>query len=208
MRARHLAGWILLLAAPLAAHAQRDAPRSAPRGAAREAVRFVQEFYDWYVPIARDSADSWAIVRARRGPSLRPALVRALEADFAAQAADRTAVVGLDGDPFLNAQEPCERYEAGAATRHGGGYLVTVFAVCGGRRETAPSLVAELAPARGSWAFANVRYPTSRTDLLALLRRLRETRERSRRATPADRGADAGDEARAAAVHTSNPHER
>jgi hypothetical protein len=60
----------------------------APSSPEASPARFVQAFYDWYVPIAlRDNRNPpWYVALTHRATSLDFDLVRALEADSAAQA--------------------------------------------------------------------------------------------------------------------------
>jgi hypothetical protein len=119
---------------------------------------FVQRFYDLYTPM---SASGWA--RAIRSQALwdflDPALARALKADADAQAASPNDIVGLDFDPFLSAQDPWHKYEAGKATRAGAGYTVRVHGVAKGKRRAAPSLVVDVAPRDGHWVITDFHYP-------------------------------------------------
>lgn len=105
-------------------------------------------------------------------------LARALKEDFEAQSREKDEIVGIDYDPFLNSQDPCERYEVGKATRQGANYRVEVYAVCGGKKHDKPDVIAELAPKGGSWVFANFHYPGENTDLLRVLKELRQQRRK------------------------------
>jgi hypothetical protein len=153
--------FLLLAVAPCAVQAQ------APIGEAR----FVQSFYDWYVPIAlRDSKrPAWYVVLTDRATVLDSELVRALKADSAVRANAAEGVVGLDFDPFLNTQDPDDRYVVGKVTRQGKRSLVEVYSVRSGKRSDKAVLIAELTSQRGSWVFVNFHYPNIRTDLLNVL---------------------------------------
>src|SRR5207244_1798701 len=98
----------------------------------------------------------------------------ALKQDLEESAKNPDEVVGLDFDPFLATQDPCERYEVGAATRKGKDFLVEIHGVCAGKKHDKPDVIAELVPKGNSWVFANFRYPTERSDLLKVLKSLRE----------------------------------
>lgn len=155
------------------ARARHSAPASVvpPR-------QFVQGFYDWYVPFAaaHTNGPAWDALPAAREQSFSPELLAALRKDAAVQAAGDD-IAGLDYDPFLNSQDPCERYEAGPATRDGAGYRVEVFGVCGGERHATADVVAELRPRGRTWVFANFRDPArDGGDLLSMLRRLEKDR--------------------------------
>lgn len=153
-------------------------------GKTSEAVRgFVQGFYNWYVPEALKTQDEpvWNVALKYKPSAFSPALLRALKEDSEAQAKANGEIVGLDFDPLLNTQDPCDRYEVGAVTHHEDRYLVEVYGVCAGKRNQKPDVIAEVARREGSWAFVNFHYPTIGRDLLSTLRTLREGRRKSRR---------------------------
>jgi hypothetical protein len=148
----------------------------------RAATLAVQRFYDWYVPLAAH-ADGYAAVLDSNS-ILSAELVSALREDYQAQAGDSEYVVGLDFDPFLATQDPCERYVAGNTTTIGQGYLVEVFAICDGQRHAEPDAAAELLRHDGSWTIVNIRYPRDSTDLLAELHSLANERAQDSGAAP------------------------
>lgn len=158
------------------------APHTGKAQAKEEAViadsvsRFVQHFYDWYVPFAlKDHKEPASNEVLTHKPALfAPALVRALRADMQAQTQAGGEISGLDFDPFLNAQDPCDRYEVGKATRAGKNYKVEIYGLCSRAKDKKPDVIAELVPQGNSWAFTNFYYPKSATDLLTILRRLRK----------------------------------
>jgi len=139
---------------------------------------FVQKFYDAYVPQAHAErttpASQFAIDSL--SASFGGDLLAALKEDAAAQAKSTDEVVGLDFDPFLNSQDPAERYEVGSATQAGTKYLVDVYAVTSGKRSPDPAVIAELVYENGHWLFTNFRYPGN-DDLLTVLRTLKADRE-------------------------------
>jgi hypothetical protein len=110
-------------------------------------------------------------VRERPG-AFAPALVEALRRDSVASSRSRDEVVGLDGDPFLNAQDPCERYAVRRVARKGERFLAEVVGAGGCARHTRPDVVVEVARVGRAWRFENFRYVDPPDDLLALLRRL------------------------------------
>jgi hypothetical protein len=134
------------------------------------ALRFTQHFYEWYVPhagfeaVVRDSAQL-----------LGPELLAALRQDMAASAADSEEVVGLDWDPFLASQDPCETYQAGSPTQSGDTTLVEVRGICAGK-PAGPLIIAQVRRYPSGWRFVNFRYDEN-PDLLRELETLR--RERS-----------------------------
>ena len=104
--------------------------------------------------------------------------------DFAAQAKAPGEIVGLDFDPFLNSQDPCERYEVGLITQKGETYLVNVYAICSGKKSSVADVVPEVLHKGSQWEFINFRYPNqaqqyhNSADLLSILRIQREERSK------------------------------
>jgi len=89
-------------------------------------------------------------------------------------------IAGLDFDPFLAAQDPCEKYEVGDEVRDGNHYRVSIFGVCGGKRHSGPDVVVELERQETHWVFINFYYPKPKgSDLLTVLKLLKEERERA-----------------------------
>jgi hypothetical protein len=155
--------------------------------ALKSARRFVQEFYSWYVPKALGpSYDSLHLALKFRSYAFSTELFKALKEDSDAQARAHEPV-GLDFDPFLDTQDPTERYELGRITQKGNTYLVEVFGVYPARppdlREGTPEVIAEVARRNGHWVFTNFLYPPiakqypDSANLLAILKLLREDRQ-------------------------------
>jgi ribosomal protein L21E len=143
---------------------------------------FAQKFYSWYVPIALNEHAGPAsdLALKHRSSAFSPELLRALKEDSAAQANSPGEIVGLDFDPFLNSQDPEDRYEVGKVTRKGDSYWVEVYGVRSGKRMEPVAVLAELVRRNGHWTFVNFHYPGPHgTDLLSLLKRLREERQKS-----------------------------
>ncbi|MGC3988660.1 MAG: DUF3828 domain-containing protein [Chthoniobacteraceae bacterium] len=143
------------------------------------AVRsFVQHFYDWYVPLSGHTKlppEEEAL--KKRTADFSPELAKALQADLDANAR-AGEVVGLDYDPFLNAQDPCQKYVVGGKTSEDHGvWKVEVFGVCDGKKEAKASVIAVVkARASHSWFFTNFEDPEDKTDLLQNLRALAKER--------------------------------
>ena len=125
---------------------------------------FVQQFYNWYVAkenalMKRNSLESALEVTLReKRSSFSPELVKGLKEDLAASKKSREEVVGLDFDPFLNAQDIAERYLVGKITPKGDHYWVEVFGFLGGQKNSNPDVVPELAFENGQWIFTNFHY--------------------------------------------------
>jgi hypothetical protein len=173
--------WLVLLVLPDLLQAQTTSSQ-----VALKPVRsFVQELYGWYVPKALDDSTGPASERALKYRSyvFSSELFRALKEDSDAQARISGYIVGLDFDPFLNTQDPCERYELGGITQNGETYRIEVFGVCSGTRHEKPDVIAEVARRNGRLVFTNFIYdnlakqfPHS-ANLLATLKLLREERQ-------------------------------
>ena len=155
----------------------RSAPTSST--AADSATQFTRTFYEWYLPqgtrfdvAVRDSSRLFA-----------PALLAALRADLDAQSRDSEEVVGLDWDPFLASQDPCESYRVGKATARETDYLVEVYPSCPSSDQPTdkPVVLAEVGHHNGAWVFANFRYPADSGDLLTDLARLQAARDSTAR---------------------------
>jgi hypothetical protein len=153
----------------------------------RESINsFVQSFYDWYVPkaLSDSSVPTPKLALKQRSSVFGPHLAAALREDYAAQPAYPGEIVGLDFDPFLNTQDPCEHYEVGTISHRGHTYSVEVHAICAGKKSTVPNVVAELLLGRTGWEFINFRYPNlvkqypSSANLLSVLKILREERSK------------------------------
>ena len=139
---------------------------------------FVQKFYDAYVPgaLAERTTPASDFAIEHMSASFDGDLLAALKEDSAAQAKSTDGIVGLDFDPFLNSQDPAERYEVGSVKKEGTSYLVEVYAVMSGKRSADPAVIAELAYENGRWLFMNFRYPGN-DDLLTVLKVLKADRD-------------------------------
>lgn len=149
---------------------------------------FVQNFYDWYVPkaLSDHAFPAWDFALKYRKRAFSPELFRALKEDSDAQA-KATDLVGLDFDPFLNSQDPCEHYEAGGSNQVGNEYRIRIYPSCSGQKSNVPTVIAELVRNDRQWVFVNFLYPDQMkqypdsADLLSNLKILRDDRAKSRR---------------------------
>lgn len=131
--------------------------QSADAAAAKAAV---QGFYDWYGPFtnAPDNKEDVSAVLRDRKDSFDPALAAALAADAAAKAKADGEEVGIDYDPFVNAQDTCgkqQRFEVGAVTQTGTTATVEVYAICDGKKEDKPRVLVSLSSGNGKWVFSD-----------------------------------------------------
>lgn len=131
---------------------------------------FIQGFYQWYVPVALSGSATaaWDIAIKRKGSEFSPELARLLREDSAAQARCEE-LIGLDFDPFLNTQDPADRYEVGEVSHEGQNYQAAIFSVQAGKRSEKPDVNAEFSEQEGHWVFVNFYYPDG-TNLLKILR--------------------------------------
>jgi hypothetical protein len=131
----------------------------------------IAAFYSDYVPIAlsRGNAPSWYSVFGREPAVLANSLLSVMREDSAAWAQAPGEIAGIDFDPFLASQDPCDRYEVGAVTGAGLRRLVHVFGVCSGTRSTDPDVTIELVLSSGVWLIDNIRYPRTGSDLRSIL---------------------------------------
>ncbi len=141
------------------------------------ALAVARDFYKWYVPFTNSGKNNtgWDTALRTKRASFDAALIRLLDADLKASAANKDEIVGHDGDPFLNTQDPCERYDIGPATTKVVSVLVQILATCQGKRDAKADVTAELRQLQGKWVFTNFHYPDG-GNLIALLAQLRKDR--------------------------------
>jgi hypothetical protein len=156
--------------------------------AGTEACRdFVQKFYTWYLTEAKPKGNQSMVDYALKNkPSMfTPELKQKLQADEQASAKNPGEVVGLDFDPFLNAQDDPGKMVAKKATMKGANCLVEVYRTDAGAKEGAKADVTpELSLKNGQWVFVNFHYPPSGNpadnDLLSVLKGLAADRAKHR----------------------------
>lgn len=172
-----------MIATALLATARIAAGQATPTPSSSAAEHAVAEFYAWYVPIWQgEQGPHLRALRERRAQFAAP-LVAALEAEAAATAQGGEEVDGLDADPFLNAQDPCERYRPVHTERRGDRYLVDVLGEGGCRGHTTPDVIVEVAWRQRRPVFTNFLYSRTRgDDLRSRLTRLAAQRRRNARA--------------------------
>jgi hypothetical protein len=95
----------------------------------------------------------------QRGDDFNPNLLKALKEDLAASAKSPDEIVGLDFDPFLNSQDPGDKYSTGAGTTNGKFTSVPIYRVMSGKRAAVASGFAVLERVDDRWRFANFAYP-------------------------------------------------
>jgi catechol 2,3-dioxygenase-like lactoylglutathione lyase family enzyme len=149
---------------------------------ATEAQRWVHDFVARYLGQfgdMSDKPDNWdpiAMLNARLVPSLR----QALAADRDAARANDEEIVGLDFDPFVNSQDPCETYRAGGVFVRGDSLQVAIHATCDYGSPLFPDAVYILVRGGADFLIADIQYPGN-SSLTQILKYLAE-----QRAKPAD----------------------
>jgi hypothetical protein len=148
-------------------------------GGAEQARKAVDDFYAWYVPMQHGTNNA-AMRAVHDRPTLFSAnLVTALRADSTASARSPGEVVGLDGDPFLNAQDPCDHYTSRGVAEVGSRYFVQVLGSGGCATHADADVTVEVTPANGHFVFTNFIYSSrDRDDLIGLLAYLDSSRRR------------------------------
>jgi hypothetical protein len=113
--------------------------------------KFVQDFYDWYINshLSESQGVSWFDVPLLRPRSLSPELRKLLKNEDAEQV-KYGAIIHLDADPFLNSQDPSQKYEVQSVVVSNG----QCQAVVRGSSEVRP----ELSQSGAGWAFTNFHY--------------------------------------------------
>lgn len=120
---------------------------------------FVQEFYNYYIPVAGGNGPTAEIALEAKKSHFGEDLYRQLKADFDASAKVKDEIVGLDFDPFVNSQDPAPKYVAGEVTERAGRFKVGVHGVSSdGKKNPKPDVTPELAHRNGKWVFLNFHY--------------------------------------------------
>lgn len=146
---------------------------------------FVQSFYDWYAKLARQESAESSDTRALKlkKTSFSTELAHRLKEDADASAKVRNEIVGLDFDPFLNAQDIGERYTVGKVTKKGPNYLAEVYGTWNGKKSVKPDVTPELSNQGGHWIFENFHYEKTsipeNENLLSVLSTLKKDREKN-----------------------------
>jgi len=158
----------------------------APAPPASEAARkAVDDFYAWYVPMQHDTPMASMRAVRERPASFSADIVSALRADSAASAQSPGEVVGLDGDPFLNSQDPCEHYGTSGVVEAGGRFLVQVLGTGKCEAHTNADVTVEVTPTDGRFVFTNFVYSARDKDnLLTTLADLAAARRTGKPKTP------------------------
>ena len=144
---------------------------------------FVQGFYDWYVTSKENEPDvrGMDVALKQKKQFFDAVLYKHLWEDEAASEKSPGEVVGLDFDPFVNANGLIyNKYVAGPAVNKDGAYRVPVYGIDAGKKTPKPVLEAEVATKNGHCVFTNFHYGKSEypenENLLSVLNVLKKDR--------------------------------
>ncbi|MGD9679858.1 MAG: hypothetical protein AB7W16_01625 [Candidatus Obscuribacterales bacterium] len=174
------------LSAPAGGKAKAAVKSGAPQGQQAACKKFVQDFYDWYCKSLGAGGDGMPEDRAMkdRGSSFSPSLRQKIKDDFEASAKVQDEIVGLDFDPYLNSQDPCEHYVAGKVSVSGKNYLVEMHGVRDGKQNAKADVIPEVASQSGRFIFVNFHYGKSEfpenENLVSVLDALKKSREQTK----------------------------
>lgn len=127
---------------------------------ARDAEAWVEEFLVRYLgqfDEETEHPEGWNPLTLLR-EDLSPDLMTALQADRDASIANDEEIVGLDFDPFINAQDVCERYVAGRAIDRDTTMDVAVYDTCDWGHPLVPDAIYVLQRRGARWVLVDIRY--------------------------------------------------
>jgi hypothetical protein len=171
---------------PVAQKSQQATTESDPEKSCHE---FVQGFYDWYFDrlnsedsSPKNSPTSEEDVLNLKPAVLTPGLRQMLKDDFDAQDHDHDYIVGLDFDPYINAQDWDGKYTIRRVAVRDGTCRAVLFGDDGGKQ--VETVDPELQNVSGKWVFVNFHYPDSKNpvneNLIAQLKMLRDERQKDK----------------------------
>ena len=150
---------------------------------------FVQGFYDWYFDRLNSENKGQSNTSTlddvlRLKPELLTARLRQmLKEDREAASKNHDEIVGLDFDPYINAQDWDGKYSVESATVRGSSCRALAWGMDGGAKKEI--VVPELEFTDGKWVFANFHYPGQSDprdeNLIDLLTGLRDDRKHPHR---------------------------
>lgn len=139
---------------------------------------FVQDFYDWYAPIAFRQKNSlpWEQAITLRSDLFSAKLKVVLNIDKHSGKDADGVYAGLDIDPFLNTYSPCEHYVVGEVSEYEKSFRVAIQSVCNGKLRQKNVVWAEVSHSKkAQWQFVDFHYPEG-NDLFEVLKNLRKRR--------------------------------
>jgi hypothetical protein len=134
----------------------------------------VKDFYNWYAANYDKPAGWLELVLKERSSAFSPELLKALKEYGEAPNTGKGQISGLNFDPILNAQDNAGQYLVGRVIPKQKTYWAEVYGIWDGKKRTKPDVVPELIFERGRWMFVNFHYGDRRSDLLSILKKLRE----------------------------------
>lgn len=155
---------------PQNAAVRQQLSANAPTPEQRDAMRWVERFLERYLGDEDQpemKPEGWSPVQEIER-DLTPKLAAALKADRDAAANSPDEIVGLDFDPFVNAQDFCAPYQARGAAPFQGRLDVVVYNGCGWGHPFVPDMIYALERRGGRWVLADIRYPGGSTLLQVL----------------------------------------
>jgi len=144
------------------------------------AQTFARSFYDWYTEAGQER--NVEVVLLLKKDVLTPELYEALKADAEVTSKAEGELVGLDFDPFLNAQEAAYAYELGEVVEQAGDFRIPIYGHWGdqARPQKHHDLTAQVRCAADGCRFVNFHYPKSKLlldrDLASVLKALAKQR--------------------------------
>jgi len=131
---------------------------------------FAQRFYRWYVPIANDSTlryPAYYRVLSVRSAMISKDLATALRSD-STLSSSKAEHEGLTDDPFLQSQDPCERYDVDSVYRVQREFRARIRPMCATNAWQTSKPTLAIRSERGRLVIANVWYDP-RGDLISEL---------------------------------------
>ena len=146
-------------------------------GDTNAAGAFVQDFYDWYGSFAIQQKNQlpWEDALSIKSALFSRKLALALKRDKNAFANPDGTYTGLDVDPFLNTNNPCDHYIVGNILVYDNNYRAAIQPICNGKLQPKPVVFAEVTLKKDHWLFTNFYYPEGQ-DLFQVLKNLRKRR--------------------------------
>lgn len=157
-----LAGFLVACSSGSSDDAQKREASTSVRASLDSAHSFIAAFYSWYVPVALDSANqerAWYRVLDERASVLSSSLLEALQADRELHRKATGVIAGLEGDPFLNSQDPCPTYAVGSARLVDSMAVVVIEPRCGGSSPAQQPFTAVLVRSGDAWVIHDFEYP-------------------------------------------------
>jgi hypothetical protein len=159
-------------------HALTVQHKPAPSSDAASVKKFVQTFYDWYTPRAM-KGDAETLALKAKANLFSADIRKGLDEDRKAAEKNADEIVGLDMDPFLNSQDPADKYTVKKVEQKGNAWLATVYGHYKGQKEDPePSVTAQVEKTKQGWRFTNFLYGKG-DNLLKTLKELKKAREKT-----------------------------